>query len=329
MADEIGFDPAAFSVDGARHNGELLRTAHYQATAGAEGITTPGDLKVHELDIPGTQIVIDSGAATILNRHTGERNESYAVTARRLSKLDVMATGSDGGRVDLVIVRVEDPEYNPWQLPAGADAASYQYVRPVILQNVPAGTRRFEQLGLPYAGYALARIDIPVSTGTILDDYITDLREVANPRRARFHDRYDIQYAPSDSAGDINVWNKYPDVPDAQMEVPTWAAKAIVRADITGMQIRDAALAGNFRVKLTGGNPAQTVYSKTTYVNEQVWGDSRRSYAISSSIDIPAEMRGYTISAVTQWQRTGGIGLFRSQADVQVVFDIEFIEAAS
>src|SRR5699024_1122068 len=42
-------------------------------------------------------------------------------------------------------------------------------------------TKRFDELGLNYPAVALARIDLPASTGTVEAEHITDLRQMAQP----------------------------------------------------------------------------------------------------------------------------------------------------
>jgi hypothetical protein len=93
MALVNGFQPAAWGIDGARHNAELMRFALYASTGGAEGIVEATDLKVHQLTTPGTQVVIDAGGCLVKNRSASQRNQSYGLNGRLESRLDVAATG--------------------------------------------------------------------------------------------------------------------------------------------------------------------------------------------------------------------------------------------
>lgn len=335
MADEIGFDSAAWSIDGARIDSELMRVLSYAALGGSEGIITPGDCRVHELDVPGDQIVIDPGALGILNRN-GD-NQMYVANARRLTKLDIAPTDSAGGRSDLVVVRMDDPDYPGGPVVPAEDAPTFQYARPFILQNVPPTTTLLSQIGgVAYSGYALARIDIPASTGTITDGLITNLRKVANPRRERFSERYNIAYSPNDM-GSGGIWVRYPDVPQTPLDIPEWATEMFIRVDVDGIMARDAALAGWWQVwvgpnnpNLEGGAgvPAGFITTREVYYNQQIFGDSSEHFLITDKIDIPPEMRGTRQWLTTNVKRGGGTGFWRSTAATYVTADVEFQETA-
>lgn len=334
MADEIGFDSAAWSIDGARIDSELMRVLSYASIGGAEGIITPGDCRVHQLDVPGPQVVIDTGALGVLNRNAD--NQAYIANARRLSKLDVTATDSSGGRSDLVVVRMDDPGYPGGPIVPEEDAPAYQYVKPVVLQNVPPTTDRFEQLGLPYSGYALARIDIPASTATITDGLIKNLRKVANPRRERVSERYNITYAPNDM-NSTNVWARYPDVPQTPLDIPEWATEMFVRVDVTGIMSINAGHSGHWSVfigpydqlrEIGGAIPPGVKPTQAVYYNQQTWGDATESFILTDRIDIPTEMRGTRQWLTTNVIRGDGVGFWRSNIATHVVADVEFLETA-
>lgn len=92
----------------------------------------------------------------------------------------IAATGSAGGRSDLIVAQVEDPNMagEPWQTPTNPAVGPYIFTR--VIPNVPAGTTSLRPLG--YSGRSaivLARVDLPASTGTVTASMITDLRELA------------------------------------------------------------------------------------------------------------------------------------------------------
>jgi len=330
MADDIGFDPVAWAINGGDIDADIMRVLGYASTGGAEGVITAGDCRVRPLDVPGAGVAIDTGAVAIRNASANVRNQTYIANGRRRTTLDTLDTDSTGARSDLVIVRTEDPQYGPWPEIPEEDAPDYQYVRPTIIPGVPPTTRKASELNLGYSAYALARIDRPASTGTVLATNIVDLRKVARPRRDQYLERFDIQYSPNDSGPDYNVWVKYPDVPFAYIEIPDYAAIAKVKAWVIGAQVRDAALDGAFRFKFTGGQPQVSAYSKETYINEQVPGDNRAGpYLVGSSVILPAGLRGVLAQCNIEFVRRNGGGFMRSHSDVQVVIEIDFIEAAS
>jgi len=234
MANSYGFDPVAWSVDGGRHRGELLRFLAYAATGGAEGIVSPGDCRVRQLSTPGPQVRIDAGGVLIANRSPGVRNQSYAANGRTETRLDVTATGGTG-RHDLVVVRVEDPQYAPWSAnkPPVGQEPNWQYVKPFIIENVPAGTKTFAELNLGYAATELARLEIPPGTTTITDAMVKDVRQLATPR---FISDGDI-VTPAGSTL-TTAMTSFVNFPNASKSttVPRWATEAqvIIRCGIMG-----------------------------------------------------------------------------------------------
>jgi hypothetical protein len=331
MALVNGFQPAAWGIDGARHNAELMRFALYASTGGAEGIVEATDLKVHQLTTPGTQVVIDAGGVLVKNRSASQRNQSYGLNGRLESRLDVAATGGSS-RSDLVCLRPKDPQYAPWTtVVGGGDPLTFQYAEPFIVQNVPSNTTSFASLNLGYSGYALARLDLPAGTTNVTNAMIVDLRKLAQPRRDPFLERYDhATGVVRDYTGNLNTYVRMPsDVPFASLVVPTWATRATVRVDVGGLQFVTGNLAGGLRYKMTGGSPSTSVYTKETYVNEQQWDSgSRKFFEISSEVAIPASMRGFTLQGNPEWKRTGGSGTLRTGQDTQVVVDITWLEVA-
>lgn len=336
MADVIGFDPVAYSVDGGRHPGALFRTAQYAAGGPNEGVVSFADCRVHQLATPGRGIAIDPGAITM--RNPDAKNQAYVANASALTTLDGPAA-TTAERSYIVLVRVEDPEFG-WPEPSSAAAPTYQYVRPMLFGPVPKTTTQASQLNLGYSAYALARVDIPANTTTLIDGMITDLRKVANPRRDRFSDRYNILYSPNDGA-ETGSWLRYPDVPQPSILIPDWATQMFLRVDIDGVMARDSALSGNWSVfvgppqgagdaaaRITG-IPSGVIASRATFFNQQIFGDTVLHFLNSDKMNIPATMRGKPQTFSVRMNRNGGAGFFRSTSATQVVLDVEFLEVAS
>src|SRR5699024_922068 len=175
---------------GAQHEVEVARQQTHDSTGGAEGISLPGDLKVRPLATPGTKVRVAPGGALLLNRYPGGAGQTYAVRNDAEVEVSVTATGSSGGRSDLVVARVLDPQYEG-QPPADPDEFDYSMVE--IVEGVSSSATSAEDAGLNYPAVALARIDLPASTGTVEADHLTDLREMARPRSKRFLFTYGIK----------------------------------------------------------------------------------------------------------------------------------------
>lgn len=329
MADVNSFDPVAWSIDGGRHRAELLRVLAYAASNGAEGVVAPGDCKPRQLTTAGPQIRIDAGAIIFRNRSASVKNQCYVVNNRAETVLDVAPTGASG-RSDAIIVRAEDPAYSPWPAPAAGTEADYQYVKPVIIQNVSASADSFDDLGLSYSGYMLGRIDIPANTTNITTSMIVGTRRVAVQRREPFFQRYDhngtVEYSTTTT---VENYGKFPqNIADASIYVPDWATKAVVRVDLTGLALVDGAYHGNWQYQLFGGDPLTTVNTKFTYSNEQQAATSRQHIFVSDMVVIPVAFRDKTIGGHLEWGRLSGVGRWKADGNVQITVDIDFIGAA-
>lgn len=175
-----------FVGGGAHHSPEVARLLAYAATGGAEGIVTPGDLKVQATLVPGGSVDIAPGDCLIRHRGQGGDSQTYAGRNHTRDNVTIAAT-SGTARSDLIVAQIEDPFIagEPWQEPSDVTAGPYIYTR--VIPNVPPWTARLQDV----AGFegrtaiALARVDVPANTGTITNDMITDLRKLAMPRSKR------------------------------------------------------------------------------------------------------------------------------------------------
>lgn len=244
MANTYGFDPVAWSIDGGRHRGELLRAFAFAATNGAEGIVAPGDCKVHQLTTPGPQVVVDAGAVLVRNRSAGTRNQTYVANARAESRLDVPPSGSSLRR-HLVVVRIEDPQYSPWPKPPAGQEPDYQYAKPFIISDVPAGTTSASQLNLGYSAFALARLDVPAGVSNITDSHVVELRELALPREHRDpHGATMLDQVYLNWDWTFRDWTITAPI---QSRVPRWATHFFLATHLVGVDIPTGGAGGSLR----------------------------------------------------------------------------------
>lgn len=154
------------------HAASAARVQTFMACDGKEGVIGATDLRVLELSTPGTSIRVMPGSAAILNRALGGTGEAYAVKLPSAENVAVTATGAGAGRSDLVIARVENPFLSgePWTNLDGP----FTYAR--IIEGVSSSTTSVQALGLGYSAIPLARIDIPLSTATVTQSMIKNLR---------------------------------------------------------------------------------------------------------------------------------------------------------
>lgn len=312
MTDVIGFDPVAWSIDGGSHPASLLRRLAYAATHGDEGIITPLDCKVHQLPSAAGKVNIDVGAISMLNRSTGGANQSYLATAAAQSTLDVDPT-SGSSRSDLVIVRIEDPQYSPWPDPPSGEAPTYQYTRPYVIKNVPSSTVNAASLALGYSAYALARIDIPSGTTNITDLMIKDLRRMARPHI----DPQQFTAIPTNAVGSgqkltSSSFVAWATAANTNVEIPTWGAQVIIEVLMGGVRADQPGSFGTVRARLGLSSSGFSVVTRDigydinppSTLNQY----DRMALVIADTKTVPVQIRGTTQPFGVEGKRLGGAG---------------------
>ena len=235
---------------GALHSPEVARTLAYTATGGAEGVGSSTSLRVAALPVPGGAVTVAPGSAIIANRYPGGQFQSYIVRVPSQQTVTVTPTGSSGGRTDLIVARIVDPQYEGTP---PADPNAFDYLRLTTIPNVPASAdAAWLRANTAYPALALARITIPASTGTITSGMITEVRALT---QARTHLGI---WNPTLSSGRLNlstsVWT---DVHVTTTTIPEWATRADITLLVNDMIVRDGYFQGEVRVAMSttsGGN---------------------------------------------------------------------------
>lgn len=314
---------------GAEHSAEVARLLAHAGTGGAEGIVTPGDLKVQPLAVPGTKVRVAPGAVLIANRYPGGGQQTYVGRNAAQHEVDIRATGSGGGRTDLVVARVVDPQYEG-QPPA--DPNLFDYMRTTVIEGVPAGTVSARDLNLNYPAVALARVSLPASTGTVQASHITDLRVMAQPRKERHLRTMNLlegqeEYLTSTAADG----EKWPNVTDWFVDVPEWAQR--VRVYATWAQVRIAGQAqnavGRIWVQLgTDGHAGKIVTQDASWDTPTGTGTVRETWVNADDRAVPAALRGLSVPVRLKGRVTTGAGTSRPWLTSlsAVAVDIEFYE---
>lgn len=324
---------APWAVDGARSTSALARVSTYATGGGRSGIVRPGDLKVLPLAVPGNGLRLASGAAVILNGYQSDPREAYAVANNGTHTVlsgDMPAPVPQVAHY-LVCVVVGDPEFNQAGHPfmpseiLPEDAADYEYVRTVVVP-CNANTTRFEQLGLNYPAYALARLEIPANTSTITDAMITDLREVSAPRQERHLLSAQTSAWNTINTGDMTQFCSY----QPTIEVPAWATEMIITAHITGVIHTNPDLSGHLAIR-SSANAAEGPWA--TYeidVTGNPAGTSRAALQAAWTMDCSA-IAGQVTTLDLYARRAGGTGSIKAGASVgngtMITYDVQFVEA--
>jgi hypothetical protein len=323
------FSLGVWAVDGQTNDAALARLQLQAATSGAEGVVGAGDLAVTATATPSGSVLIASGACTIPGKEAAFQGSyfGYNVGAQSLA---ITATGGGGGRSDLIVARVEDPTVagTPWTHDPATDSLIYARV---IAGVDPATTKAPSD----QSAIALARIDIPVSTSTITQGMIHDLRSaddnvVVSSNRSLRAVRFQRGVTPVDLAGNITA--SYENFPDLvwTVVVPPWATQAQIMATWGNMMFQNSDGSGDAqgtqRVHLgVGGTDVYTTNSRYNF-NINSSNAQRVSMTNMDQVAIPAALRGHTCDLSMQVQGGGTAGRLRADDWANFAVDIEFLE---
>lgn len=305
---------APILTNGATHSAEQFRALVQDLARGSEGITAGTDLKVTQLSTPGGGVQIAEGSAVVRGRVSAFQG-TYAVRNQGTSTVTVAAQGAGSGRSDMIILRVQDPQYEGTLDPAVDQINYFQVVSNVSSSatTIPGGL----------TGIPLARIDIPASTSTITNAMIVDLRQIANPRR----DRSQYVHSPASLSTGINnsnsVYTNFSTEPGWTIAIPSWASKAIISIDVSQLRYSVAAFIGALRATFGASLTVQPIVLDDNQANVR-----RGTVVVADTLTIPDAYRG--TSQLLRPQATGNPGNTGTvSVDTATTFryDIEFQEA--
>lgn len=311
------WNPTPWMVDGARHSAAVGRLVAYASLSGSEGIVTPADLKVEALASPGAAVRVAPGGAIILNRYPGGGSQSYVGLNVSSHQVSIAPTTSAGGRTDLVVARVADPEFQSGMtIP---DPLNYQYVYTEVIQGVSSAVTSARELNLNYPAVALAKVTLPASTSTVTSGMITDLRKMANPRSVRRMQAISVGTPQTFSSTSLT---QFPTDVSWTVDIPEWAAVHKIRADLVGVVNQNAAIDGWLAVVIS-----TTVQQQARFDIPWAGETGRHVITVAGESPVGVSHRGGTLPVTLRAQRVGGAGSLYVDARSQVIFDIEFTEA--
>ncbi|MEU9615857.1 hypothetical protein AB0D56_30510 [Streptomyces sp. NPDC048209] len=307
--------PRPILTDGATHPAQQFRMLVRDLARGAEGITQGTDLKVTQLSTPGTSVQVGDGSGMVRGRVNAFQG-TYSVCNIGAVTVGIAATGGSP-RSDMLILRVEDQEYEGSISPVTGQVAYFQ-----IISNVSSSATTIPdgRTGIP-----LARIDIPASTSTITDAYIKDIRTIANPRRERQSLTQSPTLLSTEITGSTNVYSAFNTLGGWNIAVPTWASKAIIRCDVWGLRLTTANFFGAMRA--TFGTSTLIVQAVT--IDDNGGAATRRiTHGIADTLTIPDTYRGTTqLLRLQAAGASGNTGRVSVDPSSTALYDIEFIEA--
>lgn len=285
----MAWDSAPWFIEQpAEHSASLARKLAFAALGGQEGIIGSKDLEVRELAVPSTSIRVYPGVGGILNRAPGARDEMYLGSNFSQDIVPISATTGSGPRSDMIVARVENP-YGGEVWPEPVDPTVGPYIKTAVLPNVGSSAVVVPP-GLGYSAIPLARIDLPASTGTIVQAYITDLRSMAPVLRVSR--RIMLQVGAGDTLGET-VLTLWPFALTIPFKIPLWATNASINAVIAGAVLPPGAAKGDIRCSL--GTTQKTQTNVIDLSNTSPYNDNVDIHC-GGGVTIPAAMRGTTQS---------------------------------
>lgn len=312
----MALNPVPIATTDATHTAQTFRMMIKDLARGNEGVTTGLDLKVTALGTPGGGVQISAGSAVIAGKVSPVQGH-YSAYNIGSDTVDIAATGSTP-RSDMIVLRVEDPDYEGTLDPAVNPIVYWEVVPNVgLATTVPSG----------YSAIPIARIDIPDTTATITNSMIKDLRKVANPRRDRILNPYYASGALVEISGTSSTWRTHPNVTLATLAIPAWAASAKIVCSAYGLRLDTGNVYAAFRFILGTVEAAQAVV-----IDDNDGPGARRVYCeMVETIDLTttagAALRG-TNQALKARMRTDPLNAGTIGVDSTTTYkvDVEFLE---
>lgn len=305
--------PWAVNGPNVPHSATLARQANFAALGGQTGIVGPYSLEVVAGEAPGPYVEVMPGSGTITYAHGSRQTVGYAsakdqlVPVRNDSKhrVDIAPTTSAGGRVDLVCVVINDPEFEGTAGDLTPEQwADHEFVRFHVIQGVGNSVRfpfEFRRLGRPVL--PLARVHIPASTAAITDDMIRDVRFMAQAQKD-----WEGQWRQQAQTVTIDTSSYREVVRFGGILMPQWATHCRVSGTASSMIVQGTGT-GTFTGQLRGvANFGQEDrFRWTTYIREeQVTGGTRLDLPIQGWFHVFPNERGRTGEFWLEARRTYG-----------------------
>ncbi|WP_405613309.1 hypothetical protein [Streptomyces sp. NBC_00076] len=295
---------------GGTHPARAFRMMIRDLASGNSGVTEGNDLKVREWATPGAGVRVGDGSAVVGGAAWGQG--SYTQYNVGDAIVPIAPTGSSA-RSDLICLRVEDPEYEGNRNPAADDIGYFHVVSGVSAstKTVPSG-----MTAIP-----LARLNLPANTATITNAMITDLRQIANPRRDRkLYTAYPS--ALSELKYQDNKWRNWPAAASWAVPIPAWAVSAKVVVTIAGLRMARANVFATMQTKLGSDLGENTVID-----DNQGSVVRRQTVVIADNITISWVQRGTTQTLSLQtYMSKAETGDLSVDGSTSIIADVEFTE---
>lgn len=328
----MGFENIPWMTHGGKHSASLGRMVAYMATGGEEGVQSLGDLRVRQAAIANGTVIVGPGGAVMVSTYAGDINESYVGRVPSDTVVNVPANGGGSTRYDLVIARIDD-----WNKPGGQATPGalptdeVQVFKPQVITGVASTVKTARELNLGYPAIALARIALPAGTAAVTDAMITPLREMAQPRRKRDL-RAVNQLVGRDNSLTVvaTTGEQFPNDGAFTVEVPYWATQVKVKETLDSIFAPAGTAYGAIWIRFGHGrgDVVNTEASLIDFTSARA-DPSRVTAGNAATINIPATMRGQSVTVLLIGRKLGGTVNLKADSATAITLDMEFIEAAA
>lgn len=295
---------------GGTHPARAFRMMIRDLASGNQGVTEGNDLKVSQWSTPGSGVRVGDGSAVVTGAAWGQG--SYTQYNVGDAIVPTAPTGASA-RSDLICLRVQDPEYEGNRDPAADDIGYFHVVSGVsaTARAVPAG-----MTAIP-----LARVDIPANTATITNGLITDLRQIANPRRDRkLYTSYPTSL--SELTYQDGVWRTWPAAAKWSVPIPTWAVSAKIIVTIAGLRLSRAWVFASMQTQL-----GTALGDVTAIDDDQGSGVRRQTVVVADDLAVGATLRGTTQTlSLRTFMSKSETGDLSVDGSTSIIADVEFTE---
>lgn len=320
----MSLDTVPWFVDGAAHGAEVARLLSYVAAGDSEGIVSSADMFVHPTAVPGDNVTVDQGSGILLNKYAFGFEQSYLVRNGTTTDVEISPTGSGGGRSDMLVVRIDDPQYGGT---VPEDIENGPYAKFEVIQNVSA-TAIDIPAGHNYPAIPLCRIDIPASTGTITSGMIVDIRRLASPKITTVVRPNATVTAETETLNATGTDGEYfPNAGGVQdIYIPTWATRMQIRADWLMVKYPGGNRAGWCFVDIGTDNSWRT--QAFTWDTSNLADTMRTSWTVVDDLYIPPEKRGTTQRFIMKGRLGSGTTTVKPTIDASsgTSLEVRFLE---
>ena len=328
----MAFDPVPLAIgEGAEHTDDVWRAFANAATRDSQGVVLPGDMKVTALGSPGEAVIIAPGSAVI--RNAQKAGQSYVGHAPTATQVAVPRNNTGSVVRHLLIARVIDPQFSPWQ-PSGTpgapnvDVETGPYFEPFLISGVASNVTRASQV-VSYSAVALARLDVAsVGSGAspVTNAMIVPTRELAQPRTGF---AYDIQ-TPASNQNLALTTGGFIDWPtnSLQVYVPRWATHAQVKIHLNGILGFVGGSDSLHRVNFAGSVGPNAVWDYNGYTGQAAGDAEMIPLSMYGEFNVQA-VQDSTVTVKPQASRNNvgsHLGVESIWTRHQIEFDIKFSE---